>query len=223
MTAFRNVSLMSCFVLLTATVASAQQRPATSTAPLDRGYMTGAAGASFSDTRAATFGVEIGERLNPSTQAYVTFNYFDNLFNNEAGSNLSTLADTLTRTTGQRWQFNGRDRGMAFSGGAKYLLARGSSVRPYVGGGPGVINIRRTIVDRTLGDVSNAVIGVFGAPDGVINASEASTFKPMAEFITGVGLASGRTYVDVGYRFRKVFHAESLTFSQFSVGVGMRF
>jgi hypothetical protein len=29
--------------------------------------------------------------------------------------------------------------------------------------------------------------------------------------------------VDVGYRFRKVFHVESFTFSQFTVGVGMRF
>lgn len=219
MIAFKYVSLMFCLVLITATSAFGQQ-PA---GPRDRGYMTGAAGASFSDRRAATFGVEIGERLNPRTQAYVAFNYFDDLFNDEAGNNLTTLAGVLSRTTGEQWQFSGRDRGMAFSGGAKYLVSNGPTVRPYVGGGPGVINIRRTITERTLGDMSDAVIGVFGAPDGVINPSEVSTFKPLAEFIAGVGLASGRTYVDVGYRFRKVFHAESLTFSQFSVGVGMRF
>ena len=86
-----------------------------------------------------------------------------------------------------------------------------------------MLNIQRTITERTLGDVSDPVLVVFGAPDGFVNAEEESTFRPMAEFIAGVGIASGRTYVDVGYRFRKVFNVESFTFSQFTVGVGMRF
>ena len=64
---------------------------------------------------------------------------------------------------------------------------------------------------------------VFGAPDGFIDAREESSFRATVEFIAGVGIASGRTYVDVGYRYRKVFHVESFTFSQFTVGVGMRF
>jgi hypothetical protein len=223
MTAPKYVSLASCLVLITATMASAQQGPVGPAAPLDRGYMTGGAGATFSDSRAASFGIEIGERLNARVQAYVAFHYFENLFNDQAAGNLSDLADTLTRTTGDLWEFQGRDRGLAFGGGAKYLLSRGPSVRPYVGGGPGVINIRRTITERTLGDVSDPVLVVFGAPDGFINAQDVSTFRPMAEFIAGVGIASGRTYVDVGYRLRKIFRVDSFTFSQFTVGVGMKF
>ena len=86
-----------------------------------------------------------------------------------------------------------------------------------------MLNIRRTMTERTLGNVSDPVLVVFGAPDGFINAREESTFRPMAEFIAGVGIASGRTYVDVGYRLRKVFRVESFAFSQFTVGVGMRF
>jgi hypothetical protein len=86
-----------------------------------------------------------------------------------------------------------------------------------------VLNLQRTITERTLGDVSDPVLVVFGAPDGFINPREESSFLATAEFIAGVGIASGRTYVDVGYRFRKVFHVESFTFSQFTVGVGMRF
>jgi hypothetical protein len=210
-------------VLMMATVAAAQQGRPASSAPLDHGYMTGAAGASFSDTQAATFGIEIGETLNPRVQAYAAFNYFDDLFNDRAASDLNDLGNYLTTLNGIPWEFQGRDRGLAFSGGARYLLSRGPTFRPYVGGGPGVLNLQRTIRERSLGDVSDPVLVVFGAPDGFIDARERSTFRPMAEFIAGVGIASGRTYVDVGYRLRKVFHVESFTFSQFTVGVGMKF
>jgi len=223
MTAFRLVSMVPCVVLMTATIAAAQQGRPASPAPFENGYMTGAAGASFSDTQSVTFGIEIGETINPRVQAYAAFNYFDDLFNNQAASDLNELSGYLTSVTGDVWALQGRDRGLAFSGGARYLLSRGPSFRPYIGGGPGVLNLQRTITERTLGDVSDPVLVVFGAPDGFINPREESSFLATAEFIAGVGIASGRTYVDVGYRFRKVFHVESFTFSQFTVGVGMRF
>jgi opacity protein-like surface antigen len=222
MTGFRRFSFVPCLVLLTATAVAAQGRPAST--DLNRGYLTGAAGASFGDQRAATFSLEIAERLNPRTEAYVAFNYFDNLFTDRATADLAELSGLLSSINGRPWIFTGRDRGLGFSGGAKYLLSRGPSVRPYVGGGPGVLNVSRTVTEQSLGDVSDPVLATFGAPDGFVDASKLSTFKPMAEFVAGVGLATGRTYVDVGYRFRKVFRSrESFTFSQFGVGVGMRF
>jgi hypothetical protein len=69
MTAFRFVSMVPCVVLMTATIAAAQQGRPASSAPFDNGYMTGAAGASFSDTQSVTFGIEIGETINPRVQA----------------------------------------------------------------------------------------------------------------------------------------------------------
>jgi opacity protein-like surface antigen len=223
MTAFRFASLVPCLVLLTATVAGAQQARVVSSGPFENGYMTGSAGASFSDTRATTFGIEIGERINSRVQAYAAFHYFDDLFSDQAASNLNDLSNYLTSVTGETWVLQGRDRGLAFSGGARYLLSRGPSFRPYIGGGPGVLNIRRKITEATLGDVTDPVVVVFGAPDGFIVPEKESSFRATAEFIAGVGIASGRTFVDVGYRFRKVFRVESFTFSQFTVGVGMRF
>lgn len=223
MTAFRFASLVPCLVLLTASVAGAQQARVASTGPFENGYMTASAGASFSDSQAATFGVEIAERINSRVQAYAAFNYFDDLFNNQAVSDLNALSSYLTTVTATTWQLQGRDRGLAFSGGARYLLSRGPSFRPYIGGGPGVLNIRRTVTDARLGDVTDSVLVVFGAPDGFVVPDKESTFRATAEFIAGVGIASGRTYVDVGYRIRKVFRVEAFTFSQFTVGVGMRF
>ena len=225
MCAVRSFSLVPCVVLLFAGMAWGQQAQFPAPAPqLKRGYMTAAAGASFSDQKATTFAIEIGEALNRHVQAYAAFTYFDDLFNDSARNDLARLEAALTGLTGSSWQFQGRDRGLALSGGAKYLLSDGPSVRPYVGGGPGVLNLRRVITERDLGDISDPVLAVFGAADGVIDASRVSTFKPMAEVVAGVGIAAGRTVVDVGYRFRTVFRTrEAFTFSQFSVGVGMTF
>jgi hypothetical protein len=222
MTALKTISFVPSLILITASLANAQQtRPTTM---LEHGYMTATAGASFSDQTSATFGVEIGERMGRRAEAYVAFNYFDNLFNDRAAADLVDLSGYLAATTGQSFEFVGRDRGLAFSGGAKYLIARGPTFRPYVGGGAGVLNIQRTITDRFFGDVSDPVIGLYGAPDGVIDPGKVSSFKPTGEFLAGVGVAAGRTYIDVGYRFRQVLRTgEAFSFSQFTAGVGMRF
>jgi opacity protein-like surface antigen len=224
MTVLRTISFVPCLIVIGASLAGAQQtRPATTTT-LERGYMTASAGAAFGDQRSPTFGLEIGERMGRRAQAYVAFTYFDDLFSDRAASDLVDLANYLERVTGTPYEFTGRDRGLAFSGGARYLISRGPTFRPYVGGGPGILNIQRTITDRMLGDVTDPVIGLYGAPDGAADRSKISSFKPTAEFLAGIGIAAGRTYVDVGYRYRKVLRtADAFDFSQVNVGVGMRF
>jgi opacity protein-like surface antigen len=223
MSGFKSFVLVPCVVLMTAAVAPAQA-PVAQTSPFERGYMTGTAGAAFGDQQTATFGVELADHINRHVQAFVNFTYFDDLITDSAQSELDDLGATLTRLTGTPWEFAGHDRGLLFSGGAKYLFANGSNVRPYLGAAPGVLNLRRTIVESLRGDLSDEVLSVFGAPGGVIDAEQSSTYKPTAEFLAGVGIAAGRTYVDVGYRYRHIFKTDdSFKFSQFSVGVGMRF
>ena len=221
MNAIKLFGLVPCIVVLSATVAfgQAQEDPR-----FQHGYMTAVAGTSFGDQQEALFGAEVGEHLTPNVQAYANFTYFDNLITDSAQAYLSNLSRTLSLLTATPWSLTGNDRGLAFSGGAKYVMLRGSAVRPYVGAGPGLINIRRTIYETDLGEISNEVLAVFGAPDGGINPEKEGSFKPMVEFAAGAGIAAGRTFVDVGYRFNKVYKtAEPLSFSQFKVGVGMRF
>ena len=150
--------------------------------------MMATAGASFGDQQAATFGVEFGEPITSRVHAYATFKYFDNLLNEAAENDLANLGAALTRLTATSWQLSGNDRGLAFSGGGKFVMLNGSAVRPYVGGGPGVINIRRTIVESFRGEISDEVLIVFGAPDGAINPDKEGTFRPMVEMLAGVGL-----------------------------------
>lgn len=224
MSGFKSFGLVACVVSMSASVAFAQA-PVSQTTPFQRGYMTGTAGASFGDQQTATFGVELADHINRHVQAFVSFNYFDDLITDSAQSGLDNLGATLTRLTATPWEFAGHDRGLLFSGGAKYLFANGSNVRPYLGAAPGVLNLRRTIVETHLGEMSDEVFSVFGATGGVIDAAQSSTYKPTAEFLAGVGIAAGRrTYVDVGYRYRRVFKTdEPFRFSQLNVGIGMRF
>jgi hypothetical protein len=223
MNAIKSFGLVPCVVVLSATVAFGQGRVADD-ARFQHGYMTAVAGTSFGDQQEALFGAEVGENIHRNVQAYANFTYFDNLITDSAQSYLSDLSATLTRLTATSWNLTGYDRGLAFSGGAKYVMLSGSAVRPYVGAGPGLINIRRTIYETDLGEISNEVLAVFGAPDGGINPEKEGSFKPMVEFLAGAGFAAGRTYVDIGYRFNKIYRtAEPLSFSQFKVGVGMRF
>ena len=221
MNAIKSFGLVPCLVVLSATVAfgQAQEDPR-----FQHGYMTAVAGTSFGDQQQALFGAEVGENLTSHVQAYANFTYFDNLITDSAQSYLANLSATLTRLTASSWNLTGNDRGLSFSGGAKYLMLPGSAIRPYVGAGPGLINIRRTIYETDLGEISNEVLAVFGAPDGGINPEKEGSFKPMVEFAAGAGIAAGRTFVDVGYRFNKIYKTtEPLSFSQFKVGVGMRF
>ena len=221
MNAIKSFGLVPCLVVLSATVAFGQ---AQEDSRFQHGYMTAVAGTSFGDQQEALFGAEVGENLTSHVQAYANFTYFDNLITDSAQSYLANLSATLTRLTASSWNLTGNDRGLSFSGGAKYLMLPGSAIRPYVGAGPGLINIRRTIYETDLGEISNEVLAVFGAPDGGINPEKEGSFKPMVEFAAGAGIAAGRTFVDVGYRFNKIYKtAEPLSFSQFKVGVGMRF
>ena len=223
MNAIKSFGLVPCVVVLSATVAFGQGRVADD-ARFQHGYMTAVAGTSFGDQQEALFGAEVGENIHRNVQAYANFTYFDNLITDSAQSYLANLSATLTRLTASSWNLTGNDRGLAFSGGAKSLMLPGSAIRPYVGAGPGLINIRRTIYETDLGEISNEVLAVFGAPDGGINPEKEGSFKPMVEFAAGAGIAAGRTFVDVGYRFNKIYKtAEPLSFSQFKVGVGMRF
>ena len=51
--------------------------------------------------------------------------------------------------------FAGRDRGLAFTMGGKFLIPADMKFRPYVGRrASGVLNLKRRITERDFGDVS---------------------------------------------------------------------
>jgi hypothetical protein len=211
--------------LLMAVPAFGQQRPASPQQPV-RGYLIAGGGASINTAQTAmTINAEIAENVTRNVQVYMAAGYYDNIMSQAATDQLVQTGQVLSAITGTPWVFEGRDRGRTFSAGAKVLAPTGSLVRPYVGGGFGVLNVRRTIRERSRGNITGAYLAQFGSADGVVDPTQTNTNHPMGEVAAGVGAAIRRAYVDVGYRYRRAFHNVNQSFdvSQVGVAVGLKF
>jgi hypothetical protein len=215
----RTFIATSGFLLLGALPAVAQQ-PAPPT-PVGI-YVSAEAGALFQPQTSAAFGVQFGERIHRNVIGYATMSYFENVMSKDLTDSLPQLSQLLTARTGRPWDLHGRDRGVGFVAGAKYMVGQGTK-RPYIGGGAGAIGIRRRITDRLAGDVTSATYREFGVGDSALTTT-GNLARPLVEATLGVDLEFGRTRVDLGYRFRRVFHlVDAPSFSQGSVGIGVNF
>ena len=104
-------------------------------------------------------------------------------------------ATRLATLTGDPWSFSGRDRGIGVVAGAKYVFGSGS-IRPYVGGGIGILNLKRTVSEARIGDVTQAVLNDFDLGDAELVTVEGVN-KPLVELAFGVRIGSGRTHFDL--------------------------
>ena len=211
--------------LLVASPAIAQQRRPAPPKPL-RGYLIGGGGASIGTTTSSlTLNAEIAENMTRYIQAYMSAGYYDNIMSDAARNQLNQVGAALTTITGTPWVFTGRDRGRSFTFGGKVLVPATASVLPYVGGGIGAINLRRTIHELSRGNITQAYLAQFGSADGVVDTRDTDTTRPMAEVAAGVNVVIRGAYVDFGYRYRKAFHTlkESFQVSQVEAAVGVKF
>jgi hypothetical protein len=187
-----------------------------------RGYLVAQAGVSHVAGGAALLGIEVGDAITPDIQAYASFSYLDNILRTQVRTALDTLGASLSNATGVTRRFEGRDLGLALTAGAKLTRPMGR-LHPYVGLGGGGIRLKRTITERTLGNVTAAVLPVIG-DEGLVGTNQASATRPIGEALAGVAFVAGRGYLDAGVRFRKIFHTgESFDFWQMAVGAGVRF
>jgi opacity protein-like surface antigen len=218
------VVIVSSLVAIAAAPAFAQQGAPQPVQRRDIGWVSVAAGSTFgSETeRAATFAGEWGEDVIPSVQVYVTVSYFENLMRQDLTDDLAELSGFLTSITGTPWSLRGRDRGVTLIASGRYLLNSDGTIRPYVGGGGGVLNIERFIVDPRAGDVTTSILSDFNI--GELSITTKTLNRPIIEGALGIGFFSGPVYVDVGYRYRRAFHLdETLDFGQAMVGIGYKF
>jgi hypothetical protein len=216
-----RVLAVAAALVLTAGAASAQ--PATEAAP--RGSVSVFSGFEFVLDGGADvlIAAEYGEHVTPDVQAYVAFTYFEDLMSPGVQDEVADLSAGLGVLTGTPWDLTARDRGVSLVGGAKVFGSRGSRARPYFGAGAGVLNLRRTIREARVGDVTTAVFNDFGV--GQAELAVGSQTVPVVELLGGLGYFAARnTYIEIGYRYRRPFRlTDGLHMSQISAGIGYRF
>ena len=186
-----------------------------------RGYVAVDAGAILRSPTKPVFAAEYGENMGQHALAYVNLAYYDNIIRPTTADALTSLGTGLTATTGSTFQFSGRDRGVAVTGGGKYLPKKTGVLRPYIGGGAGIISLRRTISERRLGNVTDAIFNDYGIGEADLTGPDSVT-KPLGEIVGGIGFAAGPTYIEAGYRYRRVFGLDKYDFSQLTAGIGYR-
>ena len=223
MNARHSISAAFVLALVSSTSAFAQGAQAPRTTAEPRWYIAAIGGAVSRPPTGPIFGVEIAEHLGSHAQAYATFSYFDNLMGESLRDDLDTAAALLTAYTGDTWSLSGRDRGVSFVVGGKYVFGSGS-IRPYLGAGVGALHLKRTVVEAHLGEVTRAVFNDFELGDSDLSLASEGITRPMVEAAFGVGIGSGRTHFDIGYRYRSAYQTDSsLDFSQVTAGIGYRF
>jgi hypothetical protein len=224
MPSLRSTLLAACAVLAVAAPARSQQTQERPVSGFDFSrYVSVLAGAAFAAQTTPTISGEYGEWVSDHVMAYMSYSFYENLMSSRMRSNLVLAGDVLTEATGSERVFSGRDRGLALTAGGRFVVPLSAVVRPYIGAGGGVLHLRRRITEQGLGDVTSSFVTESGLNDGIITSGADATKKGVAEAVFGANIVAGRTYVDVGYRFRRAFHAHALDFSQFSVGVGVTF
>src|ERR1044071_1016924 len=179
--------------LVLALVSSASAFAQATSAPVrqePQWYVAALGGAVSRPPTEPVVGVEIAQTVSRHGQAYVTFSYFENLMDQSLRDGLDDRAAKLTSLTGSTWTLTGRDRGMTFVAGGKYLIG-GGTVRPYVGAGAGLINLKRTILDAHVGDVTQAVFNDYRLGDADLSLSTEGIMRPLVEAAIGVGIGSG--------------------------------
>ena len=215
---FRSIAFVAVAAVTCVTPALAQNREAPSPRWV-RGYLIGSASALITDGIAPVFSAEIAESATTNVEVYLTFSYYDNLMSDEARAELDDVSAQLSFATGTPWRFQGRDRGRSITAGAKYLMPTASAVRPFVGAGIGVINLRRTIAEQSRGNLTAAYLSQFGGSAGVLDLSQTNTNKPLGELTAGVAVVVRRAYFQFDYRFRKPFHSGDAGFDIATAGV----
>ena len=216
-------SVSAAFVLAIASSVSAFAQGAAAPKAEPQWYIAAIGGAVSRPPAEPVFGVEIAQNISNHGQAYATFSFVENLMGQSLRDGLDDRAARLTTLTGDTWSFTGRDRGVAFVAGGKYVLGSGT-VRPYVGAGAGTIHLKRTVLEARVGDVTRAVFNDYQLGDGDLSLATEGVTRPLVEAAFGVGIGSGRTHFDIGYRYRSAFRmASKLDFSQVTAGIGYRF
>ncbi len=182
-----------------------------------RGYIEGVAQSAFGNVTSQSFGGELGVTVRPGLQVFVDGGYVRDTTPSTLSSRAQAIAaDISTKAGGGSYQVK---QPVTFGVvGIKYWLpVDQSKFSPYVMFGGGVARVEEnTTFTVATGNVSDYV--------AVGSDLIGSQTKGMVSGGVGFDIAFGRSfYVDLQYRFGRVFTTDGLNINRAGAGVGVRF
>lgn len=173
-----------------AVASAAPQRITLDRARWPRGYVVGRSGVTFGTRTAPLVGVEVGRHVAPFLQVYGSFDWHRDI----SPGIVEDLSELISDIAGA--DVNYRSPSFTAVGGLKVIAPRGA-IRPYGIGGVGYGRVNGTV--EVEGEDVTGLLDEFG----LLDRDDISFNKVLFEVGGGVSAASGRLYVDIGYRFRK--------------------
>jgi len=182
-----------------------------------KGYVEGVAQSAFGNVTSQSFGGELGVTIKPGLQVFVEGGYV----RDTAGSALSTSAQRVATDLAQKGGGGGYSvkQPVTFGvAGIKYLLPVDQTrFAPYVlvGGGAARVekNVNFTVATGNVSDYVTLGSDLTGSETGFMLSAG-----------VGVDVALGKVmFVDLQYRFGRVFTTDGLNINRAGAGVGIRF
>jgi hypothetical protein len=169
-----------------------------------KGFVAGVGGGTFGTETGGIFGASVGGYATPRLQIFGEVGRMTNVLPKSVQADVDDAASLLSFYTGERWDFNAKAPATYFGGGVKVLLSQSAGARPYVTGGGGMANIKTSIKEIDFGEVTDDLV-----EQGLLDESDLKTTKAYMSAGGGVIVSVGRMYVDLGYRFNRIFVVDS--------------
>ncbi len=187
-------------------------------------YAMGLGGVTSGETETGSVvGGEIAVAVHPNVTIYGAAGWLENVLPKSVQRSLDESAERLTRFTDSPFAFDGTASTLHGSGGVRIQAAAGA-VRPYAAFGAGLGYVRVKVVDPRIGELPSAgITDDTRLEDWWGDEDDFRGTKPLVEAGGGIAVFLGRVYVDVGYRFTKIFELNDLQFSRVHGGIGVAF
>ena len=214
----RRVSIILAILMVYATTAGAQTRPA-GAAPHEY-FAVVAAGVTAGHAAGGVFNIDLGKHLNAGWDVYL-----------EAGrmtdtrtATMDTDAAVIVGVLGPSATVSAKQPATYGALGVRYKVPTTWRVQPYVGVGIGAAKVTRSVAFAVNGNnVNSVLLETYGVQLGTdLSGSET---KALITFGIGAQIPlRGMAFADVSYRFGRVFLSEAgLNTSRVQFGIGVRF
>lgn len=187
----------------------------------DRGYVEGIAQSAFGNVTSQSYGGEIGVTIRPRIQVFLEGGRIRDTAPATLGAGAQKIAGFLNDTQGGA-SFVARAPVTFGALGVRYLFPTQSQAKPYVVGGVGIAQVKQDVHFTLNGTDVTGTLPQYGVALG----SDLSGQENKAMLVAGAGVVWTvwkPLFVDLQYRYGRIFTSEGINVSRAGIGVGVRF